>query len=93
MKAYAWRSGLIQFGRRCPSGALLIAEGPAKFLRPIVEVNATLSYDNKTLRVGNVASADSDEEAYQALQQFRDRVRAQLQKRLQPQPQPEVAHA
>lgn len=91
MKTYAWRSGLIEFGRRCPAGALLIAEGPARFLRPLVEVNATLAYDNKTLRVGNVASADSEEEALQALNEFRIRICAQLKKRLQA--QQEVCHA
>mgnify|MGYP001491002731 CR=1 FL=1 len=86
MEAYAWRSGLIQFGRRRPYGALLIARGPAKLVRAIVEVNATLGYDNKTLLVGNVASAESDDEAYKALCEFKGRVKTQLQRRLQVQP-------
>lgn len=90
-KAFCWRSGLIQFGRRVPDGALLIAAGPRKIVRDIVEVNATLGYDNKTLRAGNVASANDDEAAYQALVEFRDRIEAQVQKRLQA--QPEAHHA
>lgn len=82
MKAYAWRSGLIEFGRRCPDGALLIASGPAKIVRPIVEVNAVHCWDNKSLRVGNVATANDDDEAYSALCEFQDRVGAQINKRL-----------
>jgi len=40
MYAYCWASGLIQFGRKVPSGAIQIARGPANKLRPAIDVLA-----------------------------------------------------
>ncbi len=33
MRAWAWASGLIEFGHKCPDGAIVFAEGRAKRLR------------------------------------------------------------
>lgn len=77
--AFCWRSGLIGFGYSCPEGALPIARDYDKRLRGVVEVLATLGYDNETLRVGGVATADDDGEALLAVQDFQARVNKRLE--------------
>lgn len=47
MRAYCWASGLIEFGRKLPDGALPIASGPAKPLRDFIEVRARHGYRTK----------------------------------------------
>jgi hypothetical protein len=37
MHAYCYASGLIEFGRKVPDGALPIAHGPAKKLRDFID--------------------------------------------------------
>jgi hypothetical protein len=44
MKCYCWASGLIEFGRSTPEGAILIHSGPVKRLRKVVEVLARHGY-------------------------------------------------
>lgn len=79
MFAYAWRSGLIQFGRKVPDGALCIAEGPAKKLRPSVEAVARHAYDNETLLVPGIPEAKDDDEALDALFVFQSLVEGRLE--------------
>jgi hypothetical protein len=40
MYAYCWASGLIQFGRKVPEGAIAIASGPAEPLRDAITTYA-----------------------------------------------------
>ena len=47
MRAFCYASGLIEFGRSVPDGALPIASGPAKPLREFVEANARHGYKTK----------------------------------------------
>jgi hypothetical protein len=49
MHAYCYASGLIEFGRKIPDGALPVARGPAKVLRDFIEAVARHGY--KTARV------------------------------------------
>lgn len=67
MKAYCWASGQIEFGRRVPEGAILMAEGPAKPLRDVIGATARLAYDNKTLLVPGVPEAPDEKQACDAL--------------------------
>lgn len=44
MRAFCYASGLIEFGRSLPDGALPIAVGPAKPLRDFIESRARHGY-------------------------------------------------
>lgn len=50
MKAFCYASGLIEFGRTLPLGALPIAAGPAKPLREFIEVKARHGYRTERVR-------------------------------------------
>lgn len=75
MIAYCWRTGRIDFGRTLPEGAIQIAKGPSKKLRPLIEVTARHAYDGKTLLVPGVPEADTEEHAGDALGRFIDWIR------------------
>ena len=49
--AYCWKSGLIEFGRQCPEGALPLVRGNACDVLRAVGVLATHGYDKKSLFV------------------------------------------
>lgn len=49
MRAYCYASGLIEFGRHMPEGALPIAQGPAKPLREFIETVARHGYSTHTV--------------------------------------------
>lgn len=68
--AYAWASGLIQFGKTCPQGALPVLVGEEKHVRELVEVMARHSRTGSELLVPGVPEAMSQYEAMQALIQF-----------------------
>lgn len=50
MKAWCWPGGLIEFGRKLPDGALLIAEGPAATLRDFIEPVARHGYRTRKIK-------------------------------------------
>lgn len=52
--AYAWASGLIEFGETYPDGALPIITGEEKRVREIIEVRARHSRTNQQLLVPGV---------------------------------------
>ena len=54
MIAYFWASGLIEFGRKTPPGAIPIASGPSKPLRTMVSVCARHGYKQGELLVPGV---------------------------------------
>lgn len=68
IKAWAWRSGLIEFGKSVPSGAfpILSADGVC-FSRQQIEVAAR---HGKTLLVPGVPEAPSDAKAYEAFESW-----------------------
>ncbi len=86
--AYCWRSGLIGFGETAPEGTLPIATGPEKKLRAIVDVLATHCWDNRSLKVGGIATALDNNEAFKALDWFTKEVKQRLAET-----QREVPHA
>jgi hypothetical protein len=47
MRAYCWSSGLIEFGRTLPDGALPVAKGPAKPLREFITGMARHGYNTE----------------------------------------------
>lgn len=75
MIAYCWRSGEIEFGQRCPRGAITILQGKADLVRGTVEPAARRAYDGKTLLVPGIPEADDDAAAEQALTRFNEWVR------------------
>jgi len=50
MRAFCYASGLIEFGRTIPDGALPIAYGPARKLRPFIEVRARHGYKTSLVK-------------------------------------------
>ena len=62
--AYCWASGLIQFGPRCPDGAIEIARGPLEPLRRLILPAARMAYDGNPLVPGvPEANASADDMA------------------------------
>jgi hypothetical protein len=79
MKAYAWRTGRIEFGNRVPAGALPIAEGAEDFLKGVVNALARQSYIGTPLAPG-VPEAVDDDAAVDALLKFNEAVAERIQK-------------
>lgn len=50
MRAFCYASGLIEFGRNMPDGALPIARGPAKVLRPFIEGVSRHGYQTEVVQ-------------------------------------------
>lgn len=61
--AFAWRSGLIEFGPTIPDGALAIARGWESRIRDKVGSCARHGWTPGVLLVPGVPEADSDEAA------------------------------
>ena len=82
-RAYCWRGGVIEFGRRIPDGALPVDHGTERSVRRRVEVLARHAYDGKTLLVPGIPEAEDDDEALKAYERFKgvlDRKRANLRR-------------
>ena len=47
LRAYCYASGLIEFGRRIPAGAIVIARGPEKQLRDFIDGKARHGYRSR----------------------------------------------
>ncbi|MEA1062279.1 MULTISPECIES: host nuclease inhibitor protein [Erwiniaceae] len=73
--AYAWASGLIEFGKSCPDGALPVLVGDNKEVRSAVSVLARHSRTNDDLLVPGVPEAADQNEAVKALSRFAKRLR------------------
>ncbi len=80
MYAFCYRSGQIKFGKSIPAGALIIAKGPERPLREMIEGKARLAYDNETLLVPGIPEAESEQEARVALAVFVSRINRSLSK-------------
>lgn len=72
MFAYCYQSGLIEFGRSVPKGALPIIKGRPKQVRRTVEATAVLAYDNETLLVPGVGTAKTELGKYAAYCHYRN---------------------
>ncbi|PQH22682.1 host nuclease inhibitor protein [Raoultella ornithinolytica] len=72
--AYAWASGLIEFGETFPDGALPIITGEEKRVREIIEVRARHSRKNEQMLVPGVPEADNQHDACDALIRFTESV-------------------
>lgn len=71
ISCYCWRSGLIEFGKKIPNGAIEICYGPEKKLKRIVSVCARHSRYGKSLIVPGIPEAESGRKALQALDFFK----------------------
>lgn len=49
IRAYCFASGHIEFGKKIPAGAIVIARGPEEKLREFIEVNARHGYRTKVV--------------------------------------------
>lgn len=92
MKAYAWRTGRIDFGCRVPSGALLIAAGSDDLLRRVINTMARHGWDG-VLLVPGVAEAANPNEAVDALLRFVEVVAERMQRMDHGLTTAEAAHA
>lgn len=79
MKAYAWRTGRIDFGRKVPDGAIQIGEAPAKFLRKLISAASRHAYDG-TLLVPGVPEAKNGKAAVDALIAFAAWIKPRFEK-------------
>lgn len=81
--AYCWASGLIEFGSRCPKGALPLIRGPEEAVKDAVGVLAVHAYDGENYLVpkglgwlnGDMDSALGD------VRRFADGLEARVAKR------------
>lgn len=72
--AYAWASGLIEFGAKVPEGALPIISGEGVRVRELIDVWARHSRTTDQLLVPGVPEAASQHEGCNALMKFTDLV-------------------
>lgn len=68
--AYAWRTGVIEFGEQVPADALPLYYGESKAVRELIEVRARHGWQSETLLVPGVPEALNNEEARAAFYQF-----------------------
>ena len=78
--AYCWLSGIFEFGRQVPDGALAIARAPkgSRKLRTAVSTWATHDHETNTLLVPGMPAALNPYHAIQAFRRFADLVDADL---------------
>lgn len=72
MKAFVWRTGLVEFGRSVPSGAIEVPRGPARVLRARMSVLCRHAYDGKSLLVPGIPEAENDEATMNASKPFKE---------------------
>lgn len=72
--AYAWASGLIEFGNKVPDGALPIITGGELQVREIIDVYARHSRTNDQLLVPGVPEANDQHDACTALIKFTETI-------------------
>ncbi|EOV0971280.1 host nuclease inhibitor protein [Edwardsiella piscicida] len=76
--AYAWASGLIEFGNSVPPGALPIAKGDKQQIMDNVIVLARHSYNGYEIYVPGIPEADSQKDATDALLRFSNLIKERL---------------
>ncbi len=81
LSVFMWRDGKLEFGVKCPDGALPIATGPEEDLREIVDVLAVKGGDG-ALRVrgvsvsGEARTAEEVDKTLKAVWDFQDEIEA-----------------
>jgi hypothetical protein len=70
MYAASYASGLIVFGRSVPEGALPIAKGPARKLRPFIQAVARHGWEPNTLLVPGLPEAPNQDRAMTAFEKW-----------------------
>ncbi|HGE8287394.1 TPA: host nuclease inhibitor protein [Serratia marcescens] len=73
--AYAWASGLIEFGTEYPAGALPIYAGEDAPLRDAVTIHARHARTSESLFVPGIPEAANQHEALDVLIDFSDRIK------------------
>ncbi|ELW7372145.1 TPA: host nuclease inhibitor protein [Yersinia enterocolitica] len=73
--AYAWASGLIQFGKKLPKGALPIITGQENEVRETIDILARHSRTNNSLLVPGIPEAANQHSAMDALIYFSHRAK------------------
>lgn len=69
-RAYCWRGGVIEFGRRVPTGALPLDHGTERSVRDRVEPLARRAYQKGVLLVPGIPEAETDVAALEAYERF-----------------------
>lgn len=72
--AYAWASGLIEFGHKVPDGALPIISGSELRIRELIDVHARHSRISEQLLVPGVPEANNQHDACTALIKFTEKI-------------------
>ncbi|HFK4066929.1 TPA: host nuclease inhibitor protein [Kluyvera ascorbata] len=72
--AYAWASGLIEFGHIVPEGALPIISGNELRIRELIDVYARHSRTNDQLLVPGIPEANDQHDACTALIKFTETI-------------------
>lgn len=80
MKAFVFRNGLVQLGNEVPENALEVGDGPDEMLTAIVGVVSRHAYNNVDLICPGVPEARSEAAAFNAVVEFRDRIKNRLVK-------------
>lgn len=78
--AYAWASGLIEFGAVTPDGALPILSGEETRVRGLIEDMARHSRNSDQLLVPGIPEAPRQYEGLDALIKFTDLIQRQYSK-------------
>lgn len=75
--AYAWASGLIEFGHEVPDGALPIISGNELRVRELIDVHARHSRISEQLLVPGVPEANNQYDGCTALIKFTEIITAE----------------
>jgi len=78
--AWAWRSGVIEFGQAEPAGAIAIGKASSTRLREAVSAVARHAYDGTTLLVPGIPEATDSNDALNALVAFTRQVNRRLRR-------------
>jgi len=68
--AYCWASGLIEFGRKVPEGAIQISKGTGRKWKERIQVRARLAYDGKSYLVPGIPEGEDNKAKVEALARF-----------------------
>lgn len=60
IRAYCYASGLIEFGRAIPKGAIVIARGPEQLLKSFIETHARHGYRTRKVNGRPIKVRGSD---------------------------------
>ncbi len=82
LRAFCFRSGLLQVAECVPEGALELALAPATVLVAAIEATARLAYDNATWLVPGVPEAPDEKKACDAVFDYQTMLNQRLSRLL-----------